>query len=410
MKIGGKELTYDLFVSIMTCIIGGLLLARQPFKVSKSLFAWVLLFFLLFFASIFYELFFPYENLIMDNNTTGPGWDGYLIGHTIKTHVTVRVAPLISYMINIIACTIAVYVLKTKLSNEELLYIIKKINRYLWLVLFLCVIEFVIKNILNSAIYSDVIGFFLGTDNNTFSGLMERGDLYQLQGVSREPAHLAFALYWCIIFQGVEYHILERKKIDGRYILKLMLSVFLLVVSGSFSSYVYIAILLLLYLLNIKNRIAKYFIIVASLSILSFGVIWLVSNVDTSLYLGQRIEFVFVGLEAISNEQFFGYGTNSVLARFVSIYDVGKDFLQRPILGLGPMIQVSHSGLINILSDMGVLGFLVWCKCLLSIHKYHIIVLVIILIFPNVIMGVLTVNTAFALYTPLVIESLRKNK
>ncbi len=408
IKAGGKELTYDMFVVFMTCFFFVKLINCKEITVDKNFFRIVFLFFVVVFASVFYEIFFPYSNFIMDNNTTGPGWDGYLIGQTVKTHATVRYLSVLSYIFCVASCVFVLYLLKEQYDKEDLLYIIKKINKYMWVVLLICFIEFIIKDVLKLDIYSTVIEFILGLGGNTFSGLLERGDLYQLQGLSREPAHLAYMLYWGIVFQGIEYHILENKRIDRNYVSKLILSVFLLIASGSFSAYIYILILLLVASLNFKNKKLKYGFISFFVGVLIVGIYLVFDEIDTSTYLGQRIEFVIVALDAINNEQFFGFGSNSALARFVSMYDTAKDFLQRPLLGLGPVVQVSHGGLVNFLSDVGILGFFVWCRCLISVHKYNYGMLIILLIFPNVIMGVLTINTAFALYTPLVVEAFRK--
>ena len=178
-------------------------------------------------------------------------------------------------------------------------------------------------------------------------------------------------------------------------------------------SYVYFIILLLFAMWIYQRQIHTVFLkgtLITLGGLLLAGLIYIfVIGVDTSSYLGQRIASVYEAIDLISIGTVSGVGGSSVLARLVSIHDTAWDFFQRPLLGLGPTVQISHGVFVNLLSDVGIVGLLFWCKATFSVHHYKIIPIIILLLMPNVFMGVLTISTAFASYTIFIMAVFRKS-
>ena len=76
------------------------------------------------------------------------------------------------------------------------------------------------------------------------------------------------------------------------------------------------------------------------------------------------------------------FPVNSDVVRLISIIDTTKDFLHRPLLGLGMGVEAAHSGVVSMLADIGVLGVFSWWKLVASIphdKRGKIVVLVWIL-------------------------------
>lgn len=172
--------------------------------------------------------------------------------------------------------------------------------------------------------------------------LLERGSIYSLQGLTREPSHLASAMFWLgliIIFSNY----------SKRFIWKMLLCVSLfMLISRSFSGILFILALYTIY--AIENNKKKFIyslllIIVAPVILLSSSFSYYVDRIGNVLAL--------LKLGGAST-------TISEHVRVISIIENLKIFLSRPFFGIGIGTTYAHGALPSILSNIGILGFLTW--------------------------------------------------
>ena len=409
-----SEISYDLVISLILLIYAVVYIYREDILLENNGVFFTFLFFCVSFISIFIAAFFPYENNIIDNNTLSVGWDAYVIGSAVKVHATIGWTRLISYFTFVLAYFFVLLILKQKGTRGDLLCIVKCVNAFIIFAIVFTIFEYVSKNILGNNVYEPFMSVIFGTSSSTFSDLRMRGDGYQLQAFSREPAHLAYMFYWGIVFILLEKKILIVKSISKTNIIEMLIISLIMFYSGSFSTYIYLGVI---FLFILWLFISKYKLSFRYKACCAFTVVLIVcsiydflDNLDESSYIGNRIALGFLAIDLISAGLGAGLGPGSEIARFTSIYDTSWDFFHRPIFGLGPCIQVSHSAFINILSDVGIAGVYCWWKTTISNYNYKIVPIVILLLLPNIVLGVLTVSPAFAIYTAILVECFKIDK
>lgn len=408
LVIGAQsEVNYDLFISCVMLVVS----LAYVFSGYVHLDRISLIFSVLFIGgaiiSIGAEYCFPYPNFIINSNTTG-GWDAYIMGEEVKDVVVIRWSRISTFFAISASYLLTLMVAKKIIHKQDLVSITKTITSFFYLITIFMIIEWLSKTFFGGVAYESFMNVFFGSGQNTFVDLLERGTGYQLQGLSREPAHFSFMLFWGIIFSIIRYKVLAWKNFPFYVKMQLTLMIVFMFISGSFSSYVYVPIIVL-FLIYVYNRHYhyKYLKYVFGLFLLlgTLSISYILNDVDSSTYFGQRIMLTLLAIDLIDSGNVIGIGASSSLTRLVSIHDTFMDFLQRPLLGLGPTVQVSHGGLINFLSDTGLFGLICWLGASFagSGYKYRYLPIFILLVLPNIFMGVLTINTAFAMYTPLII-------
>lgn len=408
-----SEVSYDVAMSFVLFLFCVYYLFEEHFVINKKGLIWGYGFLIVAIISVFYEQFFPYKNLIMDSATSGINWDAYIFGlpEGIKSYATIKLSRLITYFVIATSYFFALLIAKSSMTKDDLFYIIKKVKCIFPYIIVLGLGEYLSKNYFGGDLYETFMELIFGTGSGTFTDLIERGEGYQLQGLSNEPAHFSFMLYWGITFLLIEHKVLTQTSFSLKEKIEILLMIILMYLSGSFSTYVYFIILLSfifwIYQSQISSHFLKSLLIIMGTMILVGMVYIFTTAIDASSYLGQRIASVYDSIDLISIGTVSGVGGSSVLARLVSIYDTAWDFLQRPLLGLGPTVQISHGVFVNFLSDVGLIGLFFWCKATFSVHHYKLIPIVILLLLPNIFMGVLTISTAFASYTIFVVASFR---
>ena len=88
-------------------------------------------------------------------------------------------------------------------------------------------------------------------------------------------------------------------------------------------------------------------------------------------------------------------GELSTFARLTSIFDVTASFVDRPLLGLGIGFQFALAALPTMLSDLGVVGLILWFRVLASSagriqQRYDLIFLSIFVVVWGMFFGVVT--------------------
>jgi len=191
-----------------------------------------------------------------------------------------------------------------------------------------------------------------GVGGSTLTILLERGGIYSLQGLTREPSHLASALFWFGLIVTLSNNVTDKRK-KGI----LLCVIILLVICRSFAGLLFALALYTLYAVVHKKKF------IYSLLALCITPMLLLS--DRINYYSERLANVFLLLN-------FGNAsvTSSEHIRLTSIIEGLKVFLRRPLFGAGIGTVYSHGGLSSMLSNMGGIGVFLWSMFLLrSIGK-----------------------------------------
>lgn len=166
-----------------------------------------------------------------------------------------------------------------------------------------------------------------------------------------------------------------------------------MLLSGSFAALIYIfsfLCMLIVYKLAFLSKKKRFvFYVLLFISILG-GIAYLATvGLDDDSYLGSRINASFLVLSLLSTDGLRGMGgLSSALPRFMSIYETGLDFLDRPLLGVGLSVESCHGGWMTFLSYTGLLGVYLWFKMLFAEEDYNKLLVLFFLIIPHILVGV----------------------
>lgn len=335
MMIGMKsEISYDLFISIVMLIVSFAYILFYRKKNNYKTVVYSVLFISIAILSIEFEYIFPYANLIMNNQTSGVGWDAYIIGQEVKSSATIGWGRLLVYFALALSYFFTLMVVKDVLNKDDLIAIIKNVKKIFPFLIGIVFIEYISKNFFGGALYDALMDLAFGTGSGTFTALIERGMGYQLQGISREPAHLAFMLLWGIVIYFLESKFFIWRKFTIREKIEIIFMIAIMILSGSFSTYIYLVIIAFfivwLYQRHFRFTYLKHISILSVSIIILLSTYYVINNADASTYLGQRITLAFAAIDLIDSGMVVGTGASSALARFVSIHDTAWDFWQRP--------------------------------------------------------------------------------
>lgn len=314
------------------------------------------------------ELIFPYKGLIMPYD--GKGWDAYILNRNLLTPVRYSVLRFVLSIVRFIMQIVCIYILKAKYNNIEIISILDKLCKIFVFYVLYGYFEFFTKFIFAIPLTHDINRFIFGLGANTFSMQIYSG-LPRLFGVCREPAHFTQGLFYISIL------ILINKKINDKINFSNLKIIFfiiiLMLISRSFAGLLYVCIiaLLLILMMNKKNFYRGFIATVKRMryivigTVLLLGILLIYINVYPESYISSRINLSIDSIINIIQEHNGNLIRSSEAARFTSIYETFVDFLHRPIFGLGVGIQFSHGSLVNMFSDIGIVGVIIWCKLIL---------------------------------------------
>ena len=128
-----------------------------------------------------------------------------------------------------------------------------------------------------------------------------------------------------------------------------------------------------MYNISLK-KVLKYAFFLMMLSTLLFYIASIIINVFIDTNIASRINQIIYLLNNVdfnSNIEAYAYIGYS-LARFISIHDGFLDFYNNPVLGLGLGVELVHSGIVMLLTDIGIVGFYLLIKIVLFKVNYQV--------------------------------------
>lgn len=409
-KIGTSEVSFQLALECFLIPYTLYFIVKQHIRVRFFTLCVSLLFLITAMIGILHQYFEPHTGYIMNYDAVG-NWDAYSIGINNKGTVKISWMRFLSIYVSFITVIITIWVFKYKIKHNDLKLMLSKVNKILKFNVCFVLIEFLLKNVFMSKRTLLLGKVLFGEGANTYSELIIRNGIYQLQGITREPSHLALTLFFTLVLFVIEKKILHCKfKITSyMYIFSIVIIMYL---SGSFASLLYVMVFLIwcVYMYaSYSNRYTKFILYGAVIFLLMYFInILYTGNVDGSSYLGRRIGMSTEMLFAVTSESWQGMGGDSALPRFLSIYETFSDFLTRPFFGMGVGIQISHGGIANVLSDVGLIGVLLWLCVVFRYSKYDIKSLAILLLGSNILLS--SGNLFGSVYIIFFIACFRKYK
>lgn len=390
--IGGSERSYDLVINMLFTLISINYFRKSLPKVHFKTFTWAGLFFLSIFVGLIYFVIDPFHGYVVDS-TVGYSWDDYAAGANVEGLPVLHYGTIFFALMYFLEGLLSVVIIRDKLTIDDYQYITGKVIKFLYILFFYGIFEFIIKNFINNQILFTLIGGLLGTGSSTYTISIERGSFEALQGFSREPSHYVFSLFLFLTFIFVKEQYLSRKPFLKREVLTIMITFLIMLLSGSFAALIYIfsfLCMLIVYKLAFLSKKKRFvFYVLLFISILG-GIAYLATvGLDDDSYLGSRINASFLVLSLLSTDGLRGMGgLSSALPRFMSIYETGLDFLDRPLLGVGLSVESCHGGWMTFLSYTGLLGVYLWFKMLFAEEDYNKLLVLFFLIIPHILVGV----------------------
>ena len=391
IRIAGKEVSYE--DAYMAFFLIYSLIQLKYIKIERRLFFFSFCLFAIGIIGIFNEFIVPLPNKIINSDAFG-GWDYYVSGLTSKTIVKINYMRFLLIYLRLLEYCVVALILKNTYSFSDYKNIIVKLIPWSKFVIYYGLVEFAFKNILKSAFLSKVNEFVLGIGNNTFAFGEKRMGLYVLQGLTREQSHYALSLFFAIVFLFIYYKKLKKHH-SLVFVFYCSLAIAFMVLSGAFSALVYISIILVMLFLFDKKVVYRTevylkLVFVLAISVFLFSLLLLLFKSLDDSYYAERFLRIIDNFSLIVNNTWKGkISAYSEIVRFVSIFDTLRDFCNRPIFGLGCGVEWAHSGIVSMLSSIGILGSYFWWRISLfsKQRKTFNVLMVILVILPNLLCG-----------------------
>ncbi len=318
-------------------------------KIKKKLLVSVILFISIVFFGIFLLVFWPPKFKVV------PTYFG--VAKNIEVYPTLNFQVIKRFGL-IVLFSLFILVFKDLINEKLYKRVIDNLIQFGKIYIYFCLFEFIYITMFNSDKIYIVLKYIFGRNVSQHIELFMRGGRYTLRGLTREPSHLAIAIFVFIFILLLS----NRKEVEK--IFYLILSIFLLFISGSASGFSIIFILIFTFLLTVSN-LKKIFVYGCTASGLA---IFIMRNVDFSYYL-YRINLVLDNKEP----------------RFLTIINSFQDFLKSPLMGVGIGTTMSYGFISSTLSNIGLIGFLAWGYIIFYgtkiVNLKHAIILLMVFVF-----------------------------
>jgi len=253
-------------------------------------------------------------------------------------------------------------------NKEDMVKLVLNLAKLSKILLVIGVTEFLLKNLLQSNIYNDVMVMIFGKGSSSYTVLIQRGSLYMLTGLSREGSHYAYALSIVVVLLFAA----AKQTKQSRYYWWIIIAVMQMVLSGAFTLVVSVLMLVAFYCVfyvgcaeGNRRKFAKVFGLGAAAVAIGFlGEILYNTILPTDGYITKRLTSAFSTLEQIFTQD-AGYYTNlatidSTTTRLYSIVDTLRNWFYRPLFGLGEGTTHCHGSAALAIAEIGLVGMVTY--------------------------------------------------
>ena len=385
IKIGNREISTAADVCDWVLLLYAIMILFDSRKLlnNKVVIAG-LCFFAMSVISIFCELLFPYDGLLLPKQNLTYNWDFYIFGKCSMIQYYPSVIDYAYHFRHLLIFLIIVTAFKMVFNISYFLRAYMNVIRLAKYGIYYGWLEFFLKNIVNApTITYDFAAIMFGVDEEAVAKAFSKGVFYALQGFTREPSHFNVFIFSVVMLMILGFFIKENLK-DSMHInlpyskLTIISGILLLLMTGGFSAVWFIFILPLGTAMLMRRRISitsilKYRGVILSGICCCVVFLCMIANND---YFTTRLQNAFHVLSFISNPSGSTAGLvqackgdGSTVSRFISIYEGINIFMHRPLLGLGYKIQDFHDNTITYLVNMGLIGYCFFWRFLVSAIK-----------------------------------------
>lgn len=270
-------------------------------------------------------------------------WDLYFDSDLILGNVTISSHSLF-LIIRIMIFAISFITFTAIVTKKDLLKMSRILYKISWGLISISVVEFFVSNFISPFLFRQICFNIFGQSDATYTlPRLLGGKIYLPMLFMREPSSFARCLMFLCI-NNILYTKLKDKSKE-KIILSIFCLFFLLVMSMSLTSYIYLIAILFLAWSSLKNKRLKKYILIAIPVVM---VILLIS-------MGNRIDMILESYKFV-NEDPRKLSRSSEIIRIYSIFNNFNYFVKYPLFGCGIGTIYSYSSLISMLSNIGILG------------------------------------------------------
>jgi|GEM_PF-4252248 len=233
---------------------------------------------------------------------------------------------------------------------DDIVTLMKVVYRVSIVVIFLSLLETVISNAISPLIVREWGIALFGSSSATYYLPRVSFGIFTPMLFMREPSSYCYA---CFLFgaNALALGFVGSARIKKKVFVVFAIFALLLLLSGSLSGFIYLAVLVIVLFVLTKKKA-----LFLSLAI-TIGVVGLI--LVSSLY-GSRIEHLISGLSLIFTNEPSAITRSSEIIRIYSWFNNIRLFLSHPLLGCGLGTVYSYSGIGTLLSNVGLLGTLLF--------------------------------------------------
>lgn len=312
---------------------------------------------------------------VIDNN----GWDWYLFGanNIITNSISNK---NIKELIKAVSFVIIAVASNKILTRSDWVCILNSIVQMTKYTIIFGVVEFIVVYIFKIYnLYSIFLQPLFGLKESTYAESMARGSFHQLQGLFTEPSAYATGLFVAVLALVTQNKINKINNIktytnNNKWI---AVCLFLMMFSMSFSSILYLTsiVICMIVYIYVNNKNFRSIIILSSGILIGVITVMLSILANSNTYYGERLSAAFSIISVafttkdLNNLWFHvanTVGDGSSVSRLGSAIGIIRiEFIQNPLIGLGVGTANSYALLPNMLTDIGIIGTIIWVRLIM---------------------------------------------
>ena len=329
-------------------------------------------------------------------------WDRYLFGLVGKTEARITMQTLLM-LARLLLFLLNSYIV-FRFDREELYRAANYCKTFTKLHILFAAAEILTKYLLRWNVMTELRDFLFGAGMSTYSSLQLRGGGVAIFGWTREASHMPEVMFLFVVLCVLTGDVKRQKG-------WLILAGVIMVMSMAFSALLYIGCIAVLMLCVYARRLNRKTVLALCIGGLSFAMVCCI--LASNDYYAARLEGFFRDAAQIfAGKSSFSAGVvTSAKVRLLGIVETWKAFLERPLFGLGLGTAYCHSGLVSLLSNLGLVGTGLWidycanCGFRCGGRKQTYLLFGVILLLPNIMEGKLSM--LYAAHNLLVIQLMK---
>ncbi len=355
IKIGSIEIDYVDVTLLLTAAFGFIASKNRvngkTLILCMLLIGWVLL-------GLFATTFFPPKTQILPPSVS---WDAYFYGRANRMTASVSTSSMLA-LIKVVL-TLMVLCFSSILGDDDFTRIRKIVITTSKIHIVWLVAEFLTKNFLHSNILPELRNAILGLGKSTITELTLRGSAYTVYGWTREASAVPEFL-----FAFIAILIMSKTLDENKW--WAILGVIIMALSMSFSTIMFGAALVILYVLIYQRKLSKKaaYSCVMLILLVATGIYFVLNN---QYYSSRVTGFVEDFLQIVSSNNVVNGTITSSKVRLYGIIETLKALMERPFLGFGLGTTYCNSAIVMIMANIGIIGWILWLITIKSTSKRY---------------------------------------